>query len=105
MTRDDVIGTLDDVIGTLKDHADALRARGVVRLALIGSVARGDASEGSDVDVLVDMDRNRELTLIEHSGLRLFLCDILERDTDVLMRDALAPSLLKRIQRDEVPVF
>ena len=97
--------TRDEVIDTLKGHADALRARGVVRLALIGSVARGDATGTSDVDVLVDMDRDRRLSLIEHSGLRLFLCDILDRDTDVLMRDALAPRILERIQRDEVSVF
>ena len=97
--------TRDEVIGTLKDHADALRARGVVHLALIGSMARGDITRDSDVDLLVDMDRDRELSLIEHSGLRLCLCDILQRDTDVLMRDALKPDVLKRIQSDEVSVF
>lgn len=95
----------DDVIDTLRVHANALRARGVVHLALIGSVARGDAKADSDVDVLVDMDRDRKLTLIEHSGLRLYLCDILQRDTDVLMRDALESRVIERIQGDEVPVF
>lgn len=95
----------DEVIGTLKGHAEALRARGVVHLALIGSVARGDTTADSDVDVLVDMDSDRPLSLIEHSGLRLYLCDILGHDTDVLTRDALKPRILKRMQTDEIPVF
>lgn len=93
------------MIGALKDHAEALRARGVIHLALIGSVSRGDAGADSDVDVLVDMDRDRPVSLIEHSGLRLYLCDILQRATGVLMRDALKPRVLRRMQSDEVPVL
>lgn len=95
----------DQVIDVLSREARALRDRGVVRLALIGSVARGEAGSDSDVDVLIDIDRERHFSLIDHSELRLFLCDLLDRDTDVLIRDALEPRLLSRMQQDETIVF
>jgi hypothetical protein len=94
-----------EVIDVLRREARGLRDRGVVRLALIGSVARGEARSDSDVDVLVDIDRDRRFSLIDHSELRLFLCDLLDRDTDVLVRDALDPRSLSRVQQDETIVF
>ena len=95
----------DNVIDILRREAQTLRDRGVVRLALIGSVARGDARADSDVDVLIDIDRGRRFSLLDHSELRFLLCDILDRDTDVLVRDALDTRLLSRLQYDETIVF
>lgn len=95
----------DEIIHTLRQHADTLRARGVVHLAHIGSVARDEAHASSDIDVLVDIDTERRFSLIDHSGLRLLFCDLLDPDTDVLIRDALDPRLLPRLQRDAVSVF
>lgn len=79
--------------------------RGAVRLAVIGSVARGEARADSDVDLLVDIDPNRPFSLLDHSELRLFLCDLLGRDTDVLIREDLDPRFLSRTQPDEALIF
>jgi uncharacterized protein len=95
----------DEAIDILRREARSLRDRGVVRLALIGSVARGEARADSDVDVLIDIDRDRRFSLIDHSELRLFLCDLLDCDTDVLIRDALDSRSLSRVQQDETIVF
>lgn len=95
----------DEVIDVLRREARGLRDRGVVRLALIGSLARGEARADSDIDVLIDIDRDRRFSLIDHSELRLFLCDLLDRDTDVLIRDALDSRSLSRVQQDETIVF
>jgi hypothetical protein len=97
--------TRDDVISALRGRADTLRARGVARLALIGSMARGTAPADSDVDLLVDVESGRRFSLVDHSGLRLLVCDLLNRDTDVLMRDALDARVLERLQRDAIIVF
>lgn len=47
------------VIATLREHRAELEAAGVVHLRLHGSVARGDASNASDVDLIADFDSAR----------------------------------------------
>lgn len=95
----------DETIARLRRHAPSLRRRGVLHLALIGSLARDEARPDSDIDVLVDIDREARFSLIDHAGLRHLLCDLLDRDTDVLLRDAFEPPHLARLERDAVEVF
>ena len=48
----------DDILKILAEHRDGLRQQfGVKALALFGSAARGEATETSDVDLLVEFDR------------------------------------------------
>lgn len=58
------------VIETLRAHQDELRAAGVVRLSVFGSVARGEASQQSDVDLMADFDRSKRLTLVKIGSLQ-----------------------------------
>lgn len=83
----------DTVISILRAHADELRARGVTRLALFGSLLQGDAGEHSDIDLLVDLDPEHQLSLIDYADLRLHLSDILGREVDLVLRDKLKPFL------------
>jgi predicted nucleotidyltransferase len=67
----------EQVIATLRDHEE-LKAAGVAHLALHGSSARGSAVGGqSDVDVIVDFDRTKKLTLVGRVHLENRLTDIL----------------------------
>ncbi|MDE1159539.1 MAG: nucleotidyltransferase domain-containing protein [Neorhizobium sp.] len=47
----------DQVIAKLREHEAELRAAGAERIAIFGSVARGDNDAGSDLDVLVTFSR------------------------------------------------
>jgi len=61
---------------------EALRTEQNVRFALLfGSAARGDDSEGSDVDLIVEM---RDSSLVRTVDLELKLEQLLERRVDVL---------------------
>ncbi|MCI0364048.1 MAG: nucleotidyltransferase domain-containing protein [Phycisphaerales bacterium] len=51
----------DEVIKRLRAHEPELKAAGIVRLAVFGSVARGDNSPESDVDLLADFDKTKRL--------------------------------------------
>jgi predicted nucleotidyltransferase len=42
-----------ELLSVLRGHEAELRAHGVEALTVFGSVARGDATEGSDVDLAV----------------------------------------------------
>jgi uncharacterized protein len=63
---------------------------------VFGSVARGDAVPGSDVDFLVDFDRDR--TVLDLSGLILDLEDAPGCEVDVkeLTEDGRASERIKR---------
>lgn len=80
-----------------------MRARGVVRAAVFGSVARGEERPGSDVDFLVELEPGR--TLLDLSGLRLELMDRLGREVDVVTYRALHPKLRDRILAEQVPIL
>lgn len=45
----------DQVIAKLREHEAELRAAGAERMSIFGSVARGEATEESDLDVLVTL--------------------------------------------------
>ena len=57
------------MLATLRDHQAELEAVGVVHLRLHGSVARGDASEASDVDLIADFDAIRKYSLLDRVAL------------------------------------
>jgi predicted nucleotidyltransferase len=95
----------DDAIRLLKQAEPELKLRGVRSLALFGSTARGEARADSDVDVLVDLDGTRRLTLIDLSGMRLFIEDLLGSRTDMTIRDSLRPTYRANVEADAIPVF
>lgn len=80
-----------------------MRRRGLVRAGIFGSVARGEAGEGSDVDFLVEFEKGR--SLVDLAGLRLDLRDLLERDVDVATLNSLHPKVRGRILAELVPLL
>lgn len=65
----------DDIIARLRAHEAELKAAGIVRLKLFGSVARGES--GNDVDLIAEFDRAKRLSLIDIVGLENRLSDLL----------------------------
>ena len=76
------------------------RARGASRVRVFGSVARGDATEASDVDFLLDLEPDRNL--LDLGGLLMDLQDLLQRDVDVVTERGLRPRVAKRVLADAV---
>lgn len=52
--------TKEDIISTIKFYKPELSKLGVNNVGLFGSYLRNEQSETSDIDLLVDFDRNRE---------------------------------------------
>jgi predicted nucleotidyltransferase len=96
----------DRVLALLRAHAAAIRARGITRLALFGSVARGEAEPGSDVDLLIEeLDRARHLTLFDLVDLQDELRALLGRPAHFAFASKLRPWLREEIGKEAVPVF
>ena len=93
----------DDIIKRIAARKDELRREyGLRRIGLFGSYARGDASEGSDIDIVVELDKPDMFHLI---GIMQTLQEALGSKVDVVrLRDRMNSSLRRRIERDAVYV-
>jgi predicted nucleotidyltransferase len=79
----------DEVLRALREHAAELTSLHVTSLSLFGSIARGDAGPGSDVDLLVEFDRT--IGLFHFVRVKTRLEEILGAEVDLVMRTALRP--------------
>jgi predicted nucleotidyltransferase len=98
-------GTLDGVLETLRNHESELRHMGVSHAAVFGSVARREARENSDIDVLVELDRDWPMGIFEYARLKIYVNEILDGAGDVVNRRTLKPLLRDGILRDAVYAF
>ena len=80
----------------------AARRHGAGQVRVFGSVARGEATATSDVDLLVEFEASR--SLMDHAALVEELEGILGRRVDVVSVKALKPELRQEILRDAVPL-
>lgn len=71
-------------------------------LRIFGSVARGEASEKSDLDLLVRFDRGR--SLFDQGGLLMDLRDLLGIKVDVIDEDAMAPRFRRHVLAEAIPL-
>lgn len=75
----------------------------VRRAYLFGSVARGEATDESDVDVLVEMEQ--DATLFDQARMSWQLEDLLQHKVDVVTEGGLSPLIRPFIYRDRVLVY
>jgi len=95
ITKDDILKRREEII------AVALRY-GASDIRIFGSVARGDATETSDVDLIVRFGPGR--TLLDHGGLLMDLRDLLRVKVDVIDEGALSGRFEQIARREAVPL-
>jgi uncharacterized protein len=83
---DDVL-TLEGLRRRRPEILRVARRRRAHRIAVFGSVARGEAGPGSDLDLLVDFEPGT--SLLDHVGLFQDLEELLGIGVDVVARSAL----------------
>jgi predicted nucleotidyltransferase len=88
----------------LRARASELRARGIRRLDLFGSVARDEAHPDSDVDLLAELDAGADLGFGVVS-LKDEIDQLLGRPVGLAFASRLCPGVRASIERDLVHVF
>ncbi len=73
--------SLTEALRILKAHEPELRRRGVTHAAVFGSVARGEAGQTSDVDILIDLDPERRLDLFDYVNIKLHIAALFGVDS------------------------
>ena len=94
-----------EIIDKLKSLEQPLREQGITSLSLFGSVARGHGQGDSDIDILVEIDRNSDFDIVNLVGVENFLEEYLYRKVDVVIKDSVKPRLVESIFRDAEKVF
>lgn len=93
------------IIQTLRAHEPELKAGGIVHLRLFGSVARGESSSQSDIDLIADFDRSRSLSLLGMAHLENQLADLLGVKVDLSPSDSIKPHIREQAFREAVLAF
>jgi predicted nucleotidyltransferase len=75
---------------------------GARRVRIFGSVARNEADESSDIDLLVEMEPGR--SLLDLGGLLMDLRDLLGEKVDVVTEQSLRQGMRERVLREAVPL-
>jgi hypothetical protein len=90
-SRTDIHKRIQEIQGTLKNL-------GVKSLSLFGSASRGEASQKSDLDFLIDFEG--PYTFDRYMEVKVLLEDLFDRDVDLVTPDAVRPEMKDNVEKD-----
>ncbi len=95
LTRDDVLKRREEIIAVARRH-------GASNIRIFGSVARGDATEASDLDLIVRLEPGR--SLFDLGGLLMDLRDLLGIKVDVISENGIRDRWRDHLMAESVPL-
>lgn len=94
----------EKIIEIIRKNNELLVRHHVRSLSVFGSVVRGEAGPGSDVDMLVEFEPDASVGLFEFIRLKNDLSALLGMEVDLGTPDALHPALKEDILKEAVHV-
>ncbi len=89
----------EEVFKRIEENRETLRRLGVRRLGLFGSIARGEASQASDLDFVVELERK---SFHSYMDVKLLLEDLFACRVDLVLWDSIKPRLRPIILKEAV---
>jgi len=80
-----------------------LKRKGVLKAAVFGSFARGEETKSSDVDILVQLAKNK--SLLDLVGLKFDMEDRLGRGVDIVSYGGISKFLKDIILKDQKVIY
>lgn len=78
----------------------------VLRAWLFGSCSRGEDTQDSDIDILVDYDNSKGIvSLFTMGGMLMELSDLLGRKVDLVENKGLKPFARKSVDHDKILIY
>lgn len=90
---------------TLRRFEQALRGRGIKHAALFGSVARGDNSSDSDIDIMVEFDPDARITVFDYVELKEYIAGLFDQPVDVVSTEGVKPYIRPKAMADAIYAF
>jgi uncharacterized protein len=104
-TLDRKLAERERIVARLREAAPRLRALGVERLWLFGSIARGEAGPESDVDLLIETDPDSQFSLFDVVDLQDDLENLFGRRTHFAFGAAMRSWLREDILEEAISIF
>jgi predicted nucleotidyltransferase len=80
-----------------------LKRYGVKRAAIFGSFVRGKAKKNSDIDILVEIEK--DISLLDFVGLKLEIEEALGRKVDLVEYSTLKPFIRERALKEQLLIL
>ena len=87
------------ILRILAENREVIRGYGVKRLGLFGSCARGEATETSDLDFVVEFERK---SFDAYMDVKAYLEELFNRPVDLVLADAVKPRLRTAVIEEAV---
>ena len=94
--------TRDIIIPQIKEY---FATQPIVKAWLFGSFSRGEETEDSDVDILVDFDKNARIGLFKYAGIYGDLKELLGREVDLVQNGALKAFAVESAEQDKILIY
>jgi predicted nucleotidyltransferase len=102
-TPQTTILTAEIILQTLRQHLPQLQQKyKIKKLGLFGSYSRNQATEHSDIDLLIQLDPDITFGLITFCHIENTLSETLGKNVDLVIEDDLKPSLRQNILNDVI---
>ncbi|MCK5026324.1 MAG: nucleotidyltransferase family protein [Nanoarchaeota archaeon] len=75
----------------------------VKRAGLFGSCVRGEMKKGSDIDILIELDKN--LSLLDFVGIKIEIEEVLDKKVDLVEYSTIKSLLRQNILKEEVSIL
>ena len=92
----------DQVIRILRKNRTAISPFHVRALYIFGSVARNEATENSDVDIMVEFEQDAHIGFFELEKLQRVLSSLVGHNVDLVTRDSLHSALKPQILKEAI---
>ncbi len=94
---------LEEIKKAINKHKLFLKEKFEVKsIGIFGSYLRGEQSEQSDIDILIEF--HSVIDLFEFIKLENFLSEVLDGKVDLVMKDTLKPRIKDRILKEAVDI-
>ncbi len=94
--------TRDDIRSRRREILEIAGRYGAHDVRIFGSVARGDTTEDSDLDLLVRFEPDR--SLLDHGGLIMDLRELLGIKVDVIDEEAMRERFRNHVIKEVIPL-
>lgn len=87
------------ILKIIEENLETIRGFGVRSLGLFGSAVRGEATDSSDLDFIVELDKK---TFDAYMDLKKFLEKLFGCKVDLVLKDNIKPRLREPILKETV---